>query len=427
MTRLPERPLKVLWLTGLDPVSRMRHGGNLRWLNLSRELLARGHQAYFLVNRHPADALDAHRQYVEELRSQGVLSGSLELEYRLSPLVSRLAHAMVYPPLTNLCLRRQQAPVVASIRAFVAEKGIDLVFVSARPLLFTVPALRCEVPVVVDWVDSFLLYNRRHLVRSLRTADVRPLPGILRDLVAHHFQEGYYTKAASAALVVSPIDKACIDGVSGVPARTHALLNGSDRRGRPGDTQRTPNRLIFTGNMSFPPNHEAAVWFIDHVLPILVAKNPAVTFVIAGRNPRPELLARAGGNVVVLGEVDDLRREIAKSALYVAPLISGGGFKNKIIEALDTGTYVVGTRMAVEFLPDPVRERLRTADEPDALARHILEFVENPQAFEGEVTHLARTLTAEFSWARRVEELLEIVSGLSPHRGVCRNAIQRVS
>ena len=44
------RPLTLLWLIGLDHASGMRHGGNLRWFNLSRELLARGHTVYFGIN-----------------------------------------------------------------------------------------------------------------------------------------------------------------------------------------------------------------------------------------------------------------------------------------------------------------------------------------------------------------------------------------
>ena len=43
-------PLTLLWLVGLDHASGMRHGGNLRWFNLSRELLARGHTVYFGIN-----------------------------------------------------------------------------------------------------------------------------------------------------------------------------------------------------------------------------------------------------------------------------------------------------------------------------------------------------------------------------------------
>ena len=53
-----------------------------------------------------------------------------------------------------------------------------------------------------------------------------------------------------------------------------------------------------------------------------------------GANPIPALLERASKNVVVTGFVEDLNREIACSEIFVAPLVSGGGFKNKVLEAI---------------------------------------------------------------------------------------------
>jgi len=401
----------------------MRHGGNLRWLNFSRELLLRGHRVYFSINRHPHDALAAQRRYLEELRQQHFLSGVLELDYSLPPTLSKLAHALVLPSLTNRCLRRHQTPVLSTIRAFIAHRYVDAILLSARPLLFTVPALSGELPVVIDWVDSFVLYNRRHLVRALTGGALRSLPAICRDLLAHSFQERYYTRQARASLAVSPVDRACIAGVSGVSDRVHALLNGTDARTAAAPPPKIANRLIFTGNMSFAPNHEAALWFIDHVLPRVLARRPDVRFVVAGRNPRPELAARASGNVEILGAVDDLGHEIARSALYVAPLISGGGFKNKVVEALSSGTYVVGTPMAVEFLPDSVKSSLLVGDEPEALAGQILRFFESPDAFAPELTRLRAMLQEDFTWARRTDQLLGILCGLRDrHPGELRAA-----
>ena len=417
------RPLSLLWLTGLDHESGMRHGGNLRSLNLSRELLLRGHRVYFSINRHPEDALAAQRRYLEELRRQQFLSGAVEIEYSLPPGLSKLAHTLVLPSLTNRCLRRQQTRPLSTIRAFIAQRQIDAVLLSARPLLFTVPALVRELPVVIDWVDSFVLYNRRHLARALKSGALRSLPAIGRDLLAHSFQERYYSRQASASLAVSPVDRACIAGVSGVPDKVHTLLNGTDARPASAPPAKIPNRLIFTGNMSFAPNHEAALWFLDHVLPRILARRPDLRFVVAGRNPRPELAARASANVEILGGVDDLRHEIARSALYVAPLISGGGFKNKIVEALNSGTYVVGTPMAVEFLPDAVRASLLVGDGPEALAEQILRFFESPSAFAPELKCLTATLQEDFTWARRTDQLLAIVCGLSDrHPGELRAA-----
>src|SRR5205807_1045507 len=115
--------------------------------------------------------------------------------------------------------------------------------------------------------------------------------------------------------------------------------------------------------MDFPPNYESAIWFIDHVFPLLRDHRDA-HLVIAGANPVKELSARAGERVEVTGYREELRQEIARSELYVAPLICGGGFKNKVLEAIASGTYLVGTSMAVEFLGGNAKKLFLVADTP---------------------------------------------------------------
>ena len=61
---------RFLWLIELDHHSRMRHGGSLRWFNLSRELILRGHHVHFAINRQPGHELAGRRAYLEELRQE---------------------------------------------------------------------------------------------------------------------------------------------------------------------------------------------------------------------------------------------------------------------------------------------------------------------------------------------------------------------
>lgn len=73
---------------------------------------------------------------------------------------------------------------------------------------------------------------------------------------------------------------------------------------------------------------------LDHVFPGLLEQLPDAQLVIAGANPPAFLKARASPNIAITLYAEDLNREIARSALYVAPLTTGSGFKNKIVECL---------------------------------------------------------------------------------------------
>jgi len=178
-----------------------------------------------------------------------------------------------------------------------------------------------------------------------------------------------------------------------------------------GDRERVPKiagRLIFTGTMSFPPNHQAAMWFIQRVMPAVEQARGDVRFVVAGQDPCAELRAAARQNVIVTGLVPDLRQEIASSELYVAPLISGSGFKNKIVEAIASGTFVAATRMAVESMGERLQQLLLVADSADDLARKILRYLEDPERFDERLREAREIVKTEFAWERRVGQLLDV-------------------
>jgi glycosyltransferase involved in cell wall biosynthesis len=167
--------------------------------------------------------------------------------------------------------------------------------------------------------------------------------------------------------------------------------------------------------MSFPPNYQGAIWFIDQVMPVLRRRDPAIRLVVAGHDPAPQLLARASANVTITGSVASVRAEIQNSLLYVAPLISGTGFRNKVVEAIACGIHVIGTPTALEFLDADLRENLSEAATPMEFADRIFEYLEDPRAFEERISTAHRILREHYSWARRAKELeaicAEVVAG----------------
>jgi glycosyltransferase involved in cell wall biosynthesis len=400
-----EAPLSILWLTDLQPRFGIRHGATLRWLKFSRELTRHGHKVFLSANQdEPADRADKGA-LLEEYRLRGWLSGHVETRYRFPATRGRRAHLQAHPALVNASLRPFQDETVALVKSMVVEKAIDVVIISQRKLLFLAPRLRHVVPVVIDWMDSLALTEWRSARAHFRAGAMREIPASLKRLAQAAIQERYYGRRASANLVVSPVDLRVFNRLCGCPEAGRLLLNGVDAAAARGATPRDASRLIFTGAMDAPQNQEAAMWFIDQVLPAILRVRPETEFVVAGRDPGAELMRRAGRNVRILGEVPDLAQEIAKSALAVAPLRSGCGFKNKVVEAIAASTFVAGTRMASEFLPVSIRDKLLVSDSPQGLAAHVLSFLENPARFDRHLPELMRIVAEEFSWTRRTRDL----------------------
>jgi glycosyltransferase involved in cell wall biosynthesis len=210
-------------------------------------------------------------------------------------------------------------------------------------------------------------------------------------------------------VVVSPVDQRALARISGGSSHVVTLLNGVSLPPPRSDNRKIKNRLIFSGNMDFPPNYNAALWFLDHVFPRILERVPDAQFVIAGANPPPYLRECASRNVAVTGYVEDLNAEIARSSLYVVPMVSGGGFKNKVVEAIVNHTYVVATPIAVEFLDPGTRGLIAVAESPEQMADVIVQLLLDPQVSASRLSALYNHIVENFPWSKRAEELLAIV------------------
>jgi glycosyltransferase involved in cell wall biosynthesis len=298
--------------------------------------------------------------------------------------------------------------LATAVTDLLAAQRFDVCLIGERRLLFLLSTLQRRTRVIIDWGDSFVLYYARQIRTHLGSRRFRGLVRDLRDLVSAYLLERYYGRRSDANLVVSPVDKRCLDRVNGVQPRNHVLLNGLRFPPQLPRAEKLPNRVVFTGNMNFPPNYEGAMWFIDHVMPLVCRSRPDVEFVVAGRNPVPELLRKAVKGVTILGTVDDMHHEIAKSAVYVAPLISGGGFKNKILEAISSGTFVVATPTAVEFLDEELRDLILVGGTPEEMATHVVSVLDDPESHKARLERLRQRIYDEFTWGERADELVRL-------------------
>ena len=412
-------PSKILWVTDLDYDYGMEHGGHLRLFSLARELVAEGYGVYFAVPCKRTDDPGLRENYLRDLQARRIITGFFTLTYKHPAKRGKLARLLVHPALSNRVLKRAQAPVVRALQDIITNHAIDLCIVSDRNLLFVLDRIKQDVTTVVDWVDSYVLYHTRELRLLLRARRFAQAIKSARYLLDEFVVERYYGRKSAVNLVVSPVDRQWLDRVNRAPAKNRVLLNGLTGPVAETHEDKIPHRLIFTGNMNFPPNYESALWFIDQVWPLVRARQPALKLVVAGAKPVAELLARAGTDIEVPGYVPNLGREISRSELYVAPLVCGGGFKNKIIEAIANGTFVVATSLAVEFLDRATQQQMLIADTPADMAAAILAYFECPQEFAPRLRALQELVRTEFSWPARARELAALAYEARAHRALC--------
>jgi sugar transferase (PEP-CTERM/EpsH1 system associated) len=121
--------------------------------------------------------------------------------------------------------------------------------------------------------------------------------------------------------------------------------------------------LVFTGNMDYWPNADAAIWFATEVMPVLRARRPNSVFYAVGANPGPDVrrLAELPG-IVVTGRVPDTRPYIAHADAIVCPLRIARGIQNKVLEGMAMGRTVIASSAAFEGLRAEAGRELLVAD-----------------------------------------------------------------
>ncbi len=103
--------------------------------------------------------------------------------------------------------------------------------------------------------------------------------------------------------------------------------------------------LAFLGAYDASSNVEAAQSLVRDVLPLVRARVPAATALLIGRDPPP--LVRAL-DAEVTGQVPDVTSALRRAAVLVAPMSSGRGVKNKVLEAMAAGLPVVASPLAAQ-------------------------------------------------------------------------------
>jgi glycosyltransferase involved in cell wall biosynthesis len=126
-----------------------------------------------------------------------------------------------------------------------------------------------------------------------------------------------------------------------------------------------PLSISFIGSLDWMPNIEGLEWFLETIWqPLILPSFPDLTFHIAGRNTPAKMLRLKIPGVVVHGEVASARAFLNAYPVTIAPLLSGGGMRAKILEGLALGRVVISTTVGMEGIDVVDGREAMIADSP---------------------------------------------------------------
>ena len=181
--------------------------------------------------------------------------------------------------------------------------------------------------------------------------------------------------------------------------------NGADvEYWTPRENSVEPNTILYFGNLSWPPQADAAIHFHDVILPKIRTQMPDAKFIVAGQNP-PESVKRLA-NAHVTGFVPDMRDYVAKASVVVMPLRAGAGTKHRVFQAMCMKRPVVCTPVAAEGIALTHGQTAMLADSDETFAQATVTLLQNA-ALRQKLGEQGRQLVLDrYDW-RAIYERLE--------------------
>lgn len=266
----------------------------------------------------------------------------------------------------------------AEMRRVLAERirtlQVDAVYVQLIRLGLNLPEAP-QVGWLLDYQDTFSIGMRQRIGQSGWL--MRPL--VRMEASRLRAYEGAIAERFGLLSVISERDR------DGLPAhlhhRVHIIPNGvgesffEELPPQPKDFD-----LVFFGNMGYQPNVQSVRFLMDEVLPALKARGIHPKVCLAGARPSAAVLAYASDDVVVTGMVPDLRTFILRSRLSVAPVISGQGLQNKLLESMAMGMPTLTTPLSHAAVPARAGEEIVVCPDAQSFAEEIARLLADPAA-----------------------------------------------
>lgn len=387
-------------------IANQEHGRNLRIVNLLRELARENDVSCIAVDEQIAGSA---RPLLPDVDLTAAASKAVA-QYDVPAFVGNswlLRQALGFFGYD----RRLLAAVYQETRHFEVVLGFD---VPSAVYLKAAASRGRASHVVCDLIDDPWLTWRaqpwRHRYSSL---------GIKTAICIQQLRRNLF-KTFDALVAVGPRDADHLSRKLGKPVRV--VPNGvSVATDTPSTNQREP-LVVFTGAMSFGPNQSAASYFVRTVWPLIRQRLECegatwnTRFAIVGADPSPAIrqLADEAG-VLVTGRVPDLRAWLERATVAVAPMVSGTGMKNKVLEACAAACPVVATESGATGLPVGAENGILVGRDPSELADGVVGLLLNGDRAR-QIGEAGRSMVSRrFSWLASAERLQAVI------RDACRS------
>lgn len=168
-----------------------------------------------------------------------------------------------------------------------------------------------------------------------------------------------------------------------------------------------PLEISFLGSLDWRPNIEGLDWFIEKIWNSISNSHPKSELHIAGRNTPKSFHNLKSNNIKVHGEVPDSKEFLLSYPIMIVPLLSGGGMRLKILEALALGRIVISTSIGLEGIEASDGVNILVANTEEEFEDKLIFCFNNPESLKDISRNAIKLYQEKYNTTRIVDGFVE--------------------
>ena len=396
--------MKILMLLPFLPIDQMS-GGQTRWYHLIKFLSKKHKITVMSLIRGDKEKELSYLPQIEKYCEKIMVFDRPKSPWTLRNLFLTLVSFNPLVVMRNFSLEERRA-----IKKELSENHYDMIHAETFYVMPHIP--KTSVPIVlVDPTIEFSVYQ--HYVDN-------EVPFIFKfiylfDVIKLKFWEKYYWKKANKVFAVSEEDKEIME--KELPGVDVGIIpNGVDVRyfEEKKVKRQNPPRVLYHGDYKWMQNVEAVNILIKDVWPLIKKKTKNVKLWITGRSVPGGILAIAKKDKdIIVSESPKDNRDVFKTAsVLVTPIMSPGGTRLKVLEAMASDLPVVSTPVGVAGLNIEKGKHALVSSSVEDLADMTVSVLNNSKLSNDLSKNGKRFVADNFDWQSIVGNLDKVYTSL---------------
>jgi sugar transferase (PEP-CTERM/EpsH1 system associated) len=292
--------------------------------------------------------------------------------------VIRLSKIKIYWNLIKCLLFTDQSLQVAYFYSKSAQKKIDKFLIDYKPdhiycqlIRVTEYVRNSKIPKTLDYMDALA----RGMERRIEDSPFYLRWALKTETTRLKRYEHFVFNDFDHHTIISEQDRELIVHLRNDDIKI--VKNGVDYNTFKHEDLVKEYDLIFTGNMSYPPNVDSVAYLVNNVMPLVWKEKPEVKLIIVGAEPAAKVLKLKSKKVIVTGWVESISPYYLKSKIFVAPMQIGTGLQNKLLEAMAMKLPCITSQLANNALEATHNENILIGNTDEDYKNHIIKLIDD--------------------------------------------------